>query len=56
MKLKNLIPIGIVLWYGMEAFGQDRLESFDEYSYLRFNPTLGGLNSRNFNREAAVFN
>jgi hypothetical protein len=49
MKLKNLIPFGIVLWCGIAAFGQDRLEVFGEYSYLRFNPTLGGLNSRDFN-------
>jgi hypothetical protein len=49
MRIKNAILVGIILLCGTLTFAQDRFEVFGEYSYLRFNPTLSGLNSRSFN-------
>ncbi len=49
MKLPKAILFGMVLLFGTTAFAQDRVEVFGEYSYLRFNPTLTGLNTRSFN-------
>jgi hypothetical protein len=52
MKTGNVIvsvTMGIMLLIGTHAFAQDRFEVYGEYSYLRFNPTVFGLNSRSFN-------
>jgi hypothetical protein len=48
MKARNAILCGIVLLLGTAAFPQ-MFEVYGEYSYLRFNPTLSGLNNRSFN-------
>jgi len=39
----------IILCFGTVAFAQDKFEVYGEYSYLRFNPTVFGINSRSFN-------
>jgi hypothetical protein len=52
MKTGNVIvsvTMGIMLLIGTHALAQDRFEVYGEYSYLRFNPTVFGLNSRSFN-------
>jgi hypothetical protein len=41
--------LAIILLTGAGAFAQDKFEVYGEYSYLRFNPTIFGLNSRSFN-------
>jgi hypothetical protein len=48
MKAGCAILLGIVLFFGTAAFAQ-LFEVYGEYSYLRFNPTLSGLNNRSFN-------
>jgi hypothetical protein len=48
MKVKNAVFF-LVLTFGTTMFAQDRVELFGEYSYLRFYPTITGLNSRSFN-------
>lgn len=49
MKISTAILLGALLLAGNAALAQDRADVFLEYSYLRFNPTLTGLNSRSFN-------
>ena len=49
MKIPTAILLGALLLGGNAAFAQDRAVVFLEYSYLRFNPTLTGLNTRSFN-------
>jgi outer membrane immunogenic protein len=39
----------MVLLLGTTGLAQDKFELYGEYSYLRFNPTVFGLNSRSFN-------
>ncbi len=48
MKIRSAILFSIVLFFGTAAFSQ-MFEVYGEYSYLRFNPTLSGLNNRSFN-------
>ena len=38
----------MVLMCGTIAFADDRFEVFGEYSYLRFSPTVTGLQTRTF--------
>ena len=47
MKIRRIIFLAVVLLFGTSAFAQ--FEVFGEYSYLRFNPTVSGVNLRNFN-------
>lgn len=52
MKTRHVIVsviLGNLLLLATSAFSQDRFEVYGEYSYLRFNPTIFGLNSRSFN-------
>jgi len=49
MKLKDTIVFVTVLLSALSAVSQDRFEVYGEYSFLRFNPTIFGLNSRSFN-------
>jgi Outer membrane protein beta-barrel domain len=49
MKLTITILVTIILLSGTVASAQDKLEVYGEYSYLRFNPTVFGINSRSFN-------
>lgn len=49
MKTKAAAVLAIILLTGAGAFAQDKFEVYGEYSYLRFNPTIFGLNSRSFN-------
>jgi hypothetical protein len=49
MKTKAVVVLAMVLLTGVGAFAQDKFEVYGEYSYLRFNPTTFGLNSRSFN-------
>ena len=49
MKTKAVVVLAMVLLTGVGAFAQDKFEVYGEYSYLRFNPTIFGLNSRSFN-------
>ena len=49
MKIKGTIVFAMVLLSGTIALAQDHFEVYGEYSYLRFNPTVFGLNSRSFN-------
>src|ERR1700751_1044464 len=48
MKVRSALLFGLVLFFVTTAFSQV-FEVYGEYSYLRFNPTLGGLNNRSFN-------
>ena len=52
MKLRYAILMGVTLFASV-AFSQQeeasKVDLYAEYSYLRFNPTLEGLPSRNFN-------
>jgi hypothetical protein len=51
MKLRYAILMGVTL-LAKTGFSQEepaKIELFGEYSYLRFNPTLTGLQSRSFN-------
>jgi hypothetical protein len=48
MKARSALLFGFVLFFGTAAFSQ-LFEVYGEYSYLRFNPTLAGLNNRSFN-------
>src|SRR5581483_573142 len=43
------VTLAIFLFCATLAFAQDKFELYGEYSYLRFNPTVFGLNSRSFN-------
>jgi hypothetical protein len=47
MKVRSAILFGLV-FFGTASFAQV-FEVYGEYSYLRFNPTLSGLNNRSFN-------
>jgi hypothetical protein len=47
--MKKSCLVFVLLLVGTTAFAQDRVELFGEYSYLRFYPTITGLNSRSFN-------
>lgn len=49
MKIPSAILLCAFLLAENAASAEDRAEVFLEYSYLRFNPTLSGLNARNFN-------
>jgi hypothetical protein len=51
VKIRHAILIGVTL-LAKTGFSQEepaKIELFGEYSYLRFNPTLTGLQSRSFN-------
>lgn len=52
MRLSFAMLIGVTL-FAQVGFSQEeeasKIDVFGEYSYLRFNPTLTGLPSRNFN-------
>ena len=51
MRLRYAILMGVTL-LAKTGFSQEepaKIELFGEYSYLRFNPTLTGLQSRSFN-------
>ena len=51
MKLRYAMLMGVTL-LAKTGFSQEepaKIELFGEYSYLRFNPTLPGLQSRSFN-------
>jgi len=47
MKIKLIVTT--FLFCSTVALAQDKFELYGEYSYLRFNPTVFGLNSRSFN-------
>ena len=49
MKIRCTILFATLLLCGTATLAQDRFEAYGEYSYLRFNPTVFGLNSRSFN-------
>ncbi len=49
MKIISAILFAVVLLSGTATFAQNRFEVFGGYSYLRFNPTVFGINSRSFN-------
>jgi hypothetical protein len=51
MRTKNLVLIFTGMIFAAMAFAQDaaRFEVFGDYSYMQFNPTLSGLQSRSFN-------
>ena len=51
MKSKLMLLAVLVSLYVIPAFADDapKAEIFGEYSYLRFNPTLPGINNRSFN-------
>ena len=49
MSIRRVVLFGMVLMYGTIAFADDRFEVFGEYSYLRFSPTVTGLQTRTFN-------
>jgi len=51
MRIRRVIVSVIVglLLLVTSALSQDSFEVYGEYSYLRFNPTIFGLNSRSFN-------
>jgi len=49
MRTIFAILLVMILFSGTFAFAQDKFELYGEYSYLRFNPTIFGLNSRSFN-------
>ena len=51
MKSKLLLLIALLCLYSIPAIAADGslLEVFGEYSYLRFNPTLPGIQNRSFN-------
>lgn len=49
MKIPTAILLCALLLARNATFAEDRAEVFLEYSYLRFNPTLTGLNTRSFN-------
>jgi len=49
MKIRCTILFATLLLCGTATLAQDRFEVYGEYSYLRFNPTVFGLNSRSFN-------
>lgn len=49
MKTTGVVLLTVVLLFGTAAIAQDKFEVYGEYSYLRFSPTVTGLNSRSFN-------
>jgi outer membrane immunogenic protein len=49
MKTRAVVALAVVVLLTGAAFAQDKFEVYGEYSYLRFNPTVFGLNSRSFN-------
>jgi hypothetical protein len=51
MRTKNLVLIFTTMIFAAMAFAQDaaKFEVYGDYSYLQFNPTLSGLQSRAFN-------
>src|SRR5580765_3644574 len=51
MKSKLLFLAALLCLYAIPAIADDapKAEIFGEYSYLRFNPTLPGINNRSFN-------
>jgi hypothetical protein len=50
MKSKLLLLAALLCLYAIPAIADDapKAEVFGEYSYLRFNPTLPGINNRSF--------
>lgn len=49
MKIASAILLALAVLSGTSAFSEDRFEIFAGYSYLRFSPTVFGLNDRSFN-------
>ncbi|MFN8006954.1 MAG: hypothetical protein U0V70_08030 [Terriglobia bacterium] len=51
MKSKLFLFSALFCFMGLTAFADDapKIEVFGEYSYLRFNPTLPGIQNRSFN-------
>jgi hypothetical protein len=51
MKVKSLVLISATMTFAAAAFAQDtpKFEVFGNYSYMQFNPTVTGLQSRAFN-------
>jgi len=49
MKAKMTVLFGMILLFETAGLAQNRFEIFGEYSYLHFNPTVTGINSRSFN-------
>jgi hypothetical protein len=49
MKLRTISLCIFLLAAAAAMFAEDRFEVNVDYSYLRFNPTVTGLNSRSFN-------
>lgn len=51
MKTTKLVLIFTTMMFAAAAFAQDaaKFEVFGDYSYLQFNPTISGLQSRAFN-------
>jgi len=49
MKVTITLLFVTILLATINAPAEDRFELYGEYSYLRFNPTIFGLNSRSFN-------
>ena len=57
MRTKNLVLIFSTMIFAAIGFAQDaaKFEVFGDYSYMQFNPTLTGLQSRAFNGGGAGF-
>jgi hypothetical protein len=43
MNVSSLVAFGMMLLFGTVAFAEDRCELSFGYSYLRFRPTMTGL-------------
>jgi hypothetical protein len=49
MKTRFTVLFAMILLFETGGLAQNRFEIFGEYSYLHFNPTVTGINSRSFN-------
>jgi hypothetical protein len=49
MRFMGVILFKMLLLFGTVASAQNRFELFGQYSYLHFDPTITGLDSRSFN-------
>jgi hypothetical protein len=49
MNVSRIVSFGMMLLFGTAAFAEDRCELSFGYSYLRFSPTITGLEPRAFN-------
>jgi hypothetical protein len=49
MKAKMTVLFAMIMLFETAGLAQNRFEIFGDYSYLHFNPTVTGINSRSFN-------